>query len=280
MKMFAGKTRLEFPKAAFRLAFPAVVALWGGIATAEDSDSAAELAKKLNNPIAALISVPFQLNYDQDIGPDDEGERMVLNIQPVVPMTLNEDWNLISRTILPLIRQTDIPSDTDETGMGDIFQNLFFSPKAPTAGGWIWGVGPALLLPTATDELLGAKKWAAGPTAVALKQQHGWTVGALVNHIWSFDGEKDRKDINASFFQPFFAYTTRKYTTFTLNTESSYDWEGEQWSVPINIQATQLFKIAGQPMSLQVGARYWADAPDGGPEGWGLRFSYTLVFPK
>ncbi len=247
--------------------------------TVNAEESAAELAKKLNNPIAALISVPFQLNYDRDIGPGDAGERLVLNIQPVIPMTLNEEWNVISRTIIPVIRQTDIPPGIDESGVGDIFQNVFFSPKAPTAGGWIWGAGPALLLPTASDELLGAEKWAAGPTAVALKQQHGWTIGALANHIWSFDGDKDRKDISASFFQPFMAYTTAKYTTFTLNTESSYDWKDEKWSVPINVQATQLFKVGGQPMSVQLGVRYWADAPDSGAEGWGMRFSYTLIFP-
>jgi hypothetical protein len=243
-------------------------------------DSQAEIAKQLNNPIAALISVPIQFNHDRDIGMADKGERQVVNIQPVIPISLNEDWNVISRTILPVVQQRDIPPGIDESGMGDVLQSLFFSPKAPTANGWIWGAGPALLLPTASDELLGAEQWAAGPTAVILKQAHGWTYGALANHLWSYAGDEDRADVNATFLQPFLAYTTATFTTFTLNTESTYDWEAEAWSVPVNLMATQLFKIGNQPMSLQIGARYWAEAPDSAAEGWGLRLAYTLVFPR
>lgn len=250
-----------------------------GTALAADADQA-EIAKKLNNPISNLISVPFQLNYDQDIGPSDQGDRWVLNVQPVIPISISDDWNLISRTIVPLIEQNDVPPGQDESGIGDVFQNLFFSPKEPSESGWIWGVGPALLIPTATDDLLGAEKWAAGPTAVALKQENGWTYGALANHVWSFAGDSDRSDISATFLQPFIAFTTPKFTTFTLNTESTYDWENEKWSVPINLMATQLFKVGQQPMSLQIGARYWAQAPRSGAEGWGLRITYTLVIPK
>lgn len=243
-------------------------------------DSQADIAKKLANPIASLTSVPFQLNYDENIGPTDQGERWVLNIQPVIPVSLNEDWNIISRTILPVIQLNDVPPGNDESGLGDTFQSLFFSPKAPTSNGWIWGAGPALLLPTASDDLLGTEKWAAGPTAVVLKQQNGWTYGALANHVWSFAGDDDRADVNATFMQPFLAYTTSRSTTFTLNTEATYDWEAEQWSVPVNMLVSQLFKIGKQPMSLQLGVRYWADSPDTGAEDWGLRLTYTLVFPK
>lgn len=243
-------------------------------------ESQAELAKKLNNPIASLISVPMQLNYDQDIGTDDQGERYVLNIQPVIPFSLNANWNLISRTILPLIAQDDISPGTDQSGIGDVVQSLFFSPKELTASGWTWGAGPVFLLPTATDDLLGGEKWGIGPTAVALKQEKGWTYGGLANHIWSVTGEDDRDDISTTFLQPFLAYTTPRHLTYTVNTESSYNWESEEWSVPINLMATQLFKIGKQPMSLQGGVRYWADATDSGPEGWGLRLTYTLVFPK
>jgi hypothetical protein len=243
-------------------------------------DSAADIAKKLNNPIAALVSVPFQLNYDQDIGPGDKGERYLMNVQPVIPINLNEDWNLISRTILPLIDLKDVPPGNDESGLGDTTQSFFFSPKALTSGGWTWGAGPVILVPTATDDVLGTEKWGAGPTAVALRQANGWTYGALVNHIWSFAGDGDREDVDATYMQPFVAFTTSKQTTFTLNTESSYDWEANEWSVPINAMVTQLFKVGGQIMSLQAGLRYWADAPATGAEGWGGRLTYTLVFPK
>jgi hypothetical protein len=188
-------------------------------ASAAPADDAVELAKKLANPVAALISVPFQLNYDPDIGPAEDGERWTLNFQPVVPIELNKDWNLISRTILPVIDQQDIfPGAGSQTGIGDIVQSLFFSPKAPTESGWIWGVGPVFLLPTGSDELLTTDKWGGGPTGVALKQQGPWTYGILANHIWSFAGDDARPDVNSTFLQPFVNYTTPAAVSFILNT--------------------------------------------------------------
>lgn len=244
-------------------------------------DSAAALAQQLSNPVAALISVPFQLNYDQDIGPEDDGDRWLLNVQPVVPITLNEDWNLISRTILPLVSQSDIyPGAGSQSGLGDVVQSVFFSPKEPTAGGWIWGAGPVLLLPTGSDDLLTADQWAAGPTAVVLKQQGPWTFGALANHLWSFAGSDRRADVDATFLQPFLSYTTPTAWSYTLNTESTYDWEGEQWSVPINVIVAKVTKVGGQLISVGGGVRYWADSPESGPEGFGLRLAVTLLFPK
>ena len=240
-----------------------------------------DLAKKLANPVASLISVPFQLNYDQDIGPEDDGDRWVLNVQPVVPITINEDWNLISRTILPLVSQSDLyPGAGSQSGIGDIVQSVFFSPKEPTAGGWIWGAGPVLLLPTGSDDLLTTDQWAAGPTAVLLKQQGPWTYGALANHLWSFAGGNDRADIDATFLQPFVSYTTPTAWSVALNTESTYDWQGEQWSVPVNCVVTKVIKVGSQLISVGGGLRYWADSPDNGPEGVGFRVVVTLLFPK
>ena len=247
---------------------------------ATDADKAA-LAKKLANPIAALISVPFQYNYDQDFGPEDDGSVSKLNIQPVIPASLNEDWNLITRVILPLVDQDDIPvKGQGESGLGDTVTSLFFSPKAPTSSGWIWGAGPVLLLPTASDDSLGAEKWGLGPTAVALKQSGPWTVGALANHIWSVAGEGDRDDVNATFLQPFVSYITQTKTTFGISSESTYDWENESWSVPVNATVAQMLKVGPQILQVTIGARYWLDAPDYGPEGWGIRLQLTLLYPK
>ena len=247
-----------------------------GAARADDAD----LAKQLSNPVASLISVPFQYNYDCGYGPDD-GCKSQLNFQPVVPISLNEDWNLISRTILPIINQDDIagPSGT-QTGLGDTTQSLFFSPKAPGPGGIIWGAGPVILLPTGTDDLLGSGKWGAGPTAVVLKQSGPWTYGILANHVWSFAGDDDRADVNSTFLQPFLSYTTKDAWTFGVNTESTYDWTGDQWSVPLNFTVAKLVKFGNQPVSFTVGARYWAETPESGPEGWGFRGVVTLLFPK
>jgi hypothetical protein len=246
-----------------------------------DVDAAAELAKKLANPIAALISVPIQYNYDENFGPEDEGSVSKLNIQPVIPASMNEDWNVITRIILPLVDQNDIPiNGQDESGVGDVVTSVFFSPKEPTSGGWVWGAGPVLLLPTASDEQLGAEKWGLGPTAVALKQTGPWTVGGLANHIWSVAGDDDRTDVNATFVQPFVSYITSTKTTFGLSSESTYDWESESWSVPLNVTVSQLLKAGPQIYQLTAGARYWLDSPDNGPEGWGFRLQLTLLFPK
>ena len=149
--------------------------------------------------MAALISVPFQGNYNSGIGPAEEGEQYLMNVQPVIPFSLNDDWNLISRTIVPVISQDEIfPGAHGQLGLGNTVQSLFFSP-AKTVNGLTWGVGPVLYLPTSTDDLLGPEKWGIGPTAVALWQGDGWTIGALANQIWSVAGNGNDPDINATY---------------------------------------------------------------------------------
>jgi hypothetical protein len=245
-----------------------------------DGGSAEDLAKKLSNPVASLISVPLQLNHDQDIGPGEEGERWQLNLQPVVPLSLNEEWNVISRTILPVIDQNDIPPGEDESGLGDITQSLFFSPKQPTSNGLIWGAGPVFLIPTATDEALGTEKWGLGPTIVLLKQEGPYTIGVLANHIWSVAGDDDRASISSSFVQPFVSHTTKTAWTYSLNAESTYDWHESDLALPLNLLVSKLTHFGKLPVSLGVGGRYWVEDSEGGPEGLGLRFVLTLLFPE
>ncbi len=250
-------------------------------APTDDSAKAQALAKKLSNPIANLISFPVQFNFDDGYGPDSKGSKFVMNVQPVIPISISEDWNVISRTIMPVIYQSDIIPHTTQGGLGDFVQSLFFSPKAPV-GGVILGFGPALLLPTATDDRLGAEQWAAGPTMVALKQSKGWTYGVLWNHLWSYAGNDQRDDVNTTFVQPFVSFTTKTAMTFGLNTESTYNWDAktDHWSIPVNFTVAQLIKVGKLPVQLTGGLRYWAETPANGPSGFGFRFAVTLLFPK
>ncbi len=242
-------------------------------------DGSHDLAMKLQNPVADLISVPFQLNWDSGIGEDKDGNRILLNIQPVIPISLNKDWNIISRTILPVVwEDSDRTGVSSDFGMGDVLQSFFFSPVEPV-GGWILGFGPAMQFPTGTDDLFRSKQFSLGPTGVALRQEHGWTYGILANHLWHLCGSDDVPDVNATFLQPFLTYTFKSLTTIGTNSESTYDWNGEQWTVPLNGFVTQLVHIGKLPVQFQLGGRYYLEAPDDGPD-WGLRFAVTFLFPK
>jgi hypothetical protein len=256
-----------------------------GTATAEPAgtesadDEADQLAKQLNNPVAALISVPFQANEDFHIGPAN-GDRFTLNIQPVIPISISKDWNLILRTILPVISQTDVFGKSGtQSGLGNTTQSFFLSPKAPGPGGLIWGLGPVGYYPTATDSLLGPEKWGLGPTLVALVQKGGWTMGLLANQIWSLGGDPNEPNISSTFLQPFLNYTTKTHTTLGLDMEATYDWVDDQWTVPFNLTVSQILKIGKQPISIQLGGRYYAESPNE-DQHWGMRLNFTLLFPK
>lgn len=252
--------------------------------SAASEEAGDSLAQQLANPIAALISVPFQNNFDFGAGPNGDGFQWKMNVQPVIPLSLNETWNLITRTIIPVVSQSDVggtrlnPSGS-QTGLSDTVFSAWFSPKEANSSGWIWGVGPAMLIPTGTDTLLTSNQWAAGPTVIALKQSGKFTYGALVNHLWSYAGTGGRSRVNTTFIQPFVSYLPGDGWTYSLNTESSYDWTGSQWTLPINLMAAKMITIGKMPTQWQLGARYYAAKADQGPE-WGLRFGVTLLFPK
>jgi hypothetical protein len=244
---------------------------------AQDQGSAQELANQVSNPVANLISLPFQNNFD--FGSNSSTQmRWTMNVQPVIPFALNENWNVITRTIMPInFREMASPAD-DLVGLGDTSESLFLSPRS-SPGGIIWGVGPIVQIPTATETLLGSGKWSAGPTLVVLQQQSGWTYGLLTNQLWSIAGHGNRAAVNATFLQPFLAYNWPSGFGLTVNSETTYDWTAREATVPFNFVASQILKIGGQAISFGAGVRYYAARPTGGPD-WGLRLTATLLFPK
>lgn len=262
----------------FAASTPALAQEEGSIASGPPAaaDGGQGLADQLANPVSNLISVPFQFNYDCCYGPQD-GDRFTLNIQPVIPIKLGE-WNLITRTILPVISQEEtVRGAGGATGLGDTVQSFFLSPSE-AKNGLVWGVGPVMLWPTG-DSAFSTRKFGAGPTAVMLKQHNGLTLGFLANHIWSFAGKSSYPGVSSTLLQPFITKTLPDSTSFGLNTETSYDWKAKQWTVPVNLTVSHVVKFGQQPVSLGVGGRYYVEKPTGGPD-WGVRFIMTLLFPK
>lgn len=243
----------------------------------DDSADADALAKQLQNPVASLISLPFQNNFDFGIG-SGNGERYTLNIQPVVPISISDKWNLIGRVILPVISQNDVFGLSGaQTGLGDTVLSGFFSPKSPTSGGLIWGAGPAILIPTATENLLGSGKLGLGPTVVVLKQAGQFTFGALANHIWSIAGDDNRSDINLTFFQPFVARNFKGGYALTFNTEFTQNWDFDSSSGFLHLIGSKVFSLGGQTSQLFIGPRIpYGNANTG---EWGIRGGLTLLFP-
>ena len=242
--------------------------------------TAEELAKKTQNPVADLISVPFQNNLNFGLGPHNRAQN-ILNIQPVVPIKLTENLNLITRTILPIIRQPDLTKDTGDTnGLGDINISLFFSPT--NSGQVIWGLGPILQFPTATDEVLGTRKWSAGPAGVALTMQGPWVIGALANQIWSYAGNDDRKKVSQFLTQPFINYNFKGGFYLSSAPIITANWEatsGNKWVIPFGGGVGKLWKIHKQPINTQLQAFYNVQQTTFGPD-WTLRLQVQFLFPK
>lgn len=239
-----------------------------------------DLAKETQNPVSDLISVPFESNFNFGVGPNDD-LQYILYVQPVVPFRLSEDWNLITRTIIPLIDQPELgPGVGDVFGLGDIQLSQFLSPAK--AGALIWGIGPIFQFPTATDDALGSDKWSAGPTAAALTIRGPWVAGALVNHLWSFAGDDDRADVNQTLIQPIVNYNLPGGWFLSSVPYITANWEkdgDDRWTVPIGIGVGKVHRFGTQPVSLQLTPYYNVVRPDDAAE-WTLQFRINLLFPK
>ena len=250
----------------------------------EDSTKAAEsveeLARKAQNPIANLISLPFQNNTNFGVGPLDRTQN-VLNIQPVIPVSLSDDLLLITRTIVPIIYQPEPPTGGGGTfGLGDINPQFYFSPK--TSSNITWGVGPTFLLPTATSQVLGQGKWGIGPAAVIVVTTKQWVFGAVANNIWSVAGDSDRPDVSQLTFQPFINYNMKDGWYLVSAPILTANWEasgGNQWTVPLGGGFGRIFAIGEQKVNAQLQAFWNVVKPDAGPD-WTLRGQFQLLFPK
>ena len=270
---------------AFLFAFLGAIAALPASAANEDGDGiiepgeneTAELARAAQNPLASMISLPFQNNTNFNFGPLEKTQN-ILNIQPVIPFELNENWNLITRTIIPVVSQPALtPAQDREFGLGDTVFTAFLSPK--DSGQLIWGVGPALLLPTSTDDRLGAGEWGAGPSAVVLTIRGPWVVGSLFSNVWSFTGDEQ---VNLFSWQPFVNYNLDDGWYLTSAPLITANWEADSdntWTVPFGGGFGKIFRIGTQPINASASAYYNVEKPDFGAD-WQLRLQVQFLFPK
>jgi hypothetical protein len=244
------------------------------------AESPEELAKKAQNPIADMISLPIQNNFNFNYGPNND-MQYVGNLQPVIPINATKNWNVITRTIVPVIYQPELaPGFGDTWGLGDIQFTAFLSPARP--GGLIWGVGPIVQMPSGTDDSITSGKWAAGPSAVALKIDGHWVYGALANYVSSFAGQSDRGAVSQWLIQPFVNYNMADgwyLTTAPIITANMMADSGDRWTVPLGGGVGKIVRVGKLPLNLQLQAFYNVEHPDVGPE-WSIRFQVQILLPK
>jgi hypothetical protein len=282
MKSALLTSALPSPLATFFVVISLSVA-FAGISAAESGDEESQtekLAKETQNPIANLISVPFQNNFNFGIGPND-ATQWVLNVQPVIPITLNKDWNLIARIITPIINQpSPAPGIRSAFGLGDINPTFFLSPANP--GKLIWGVGPTLTFPTASDSLIGAGKWSAGPSLVVLTMPGHWVIGALASNQWSFAGW-GKENVDSLLVQPFINYNFSHGWYLTTSPVITANWltsSNDRWTLPLGGGFGKLFRLGKLPINTSLAAYSNVVKPRQGGSDWQLRFQVQFLFPK
>ncbi len=253
---------------------------------ADDQERAGDLARAVQNPVADLVSLPFQNNTNFGFGPR-EGTQNVLNVQPVIPMDLNDSWLLINRLIVPVVSQPALlPNQSRENGLGDTTYTAFLSPKDRErwiAGRWLWGAGPVVLLPTSTDDQLGPGEWGGGLSAVFLTMPGRWVVGSLFSNVWSFSHDTAAERINLFTWQPFVNYNLDGGWYLTTAPLVTANWEAQSsnaWTVPLGGGAGRVFMLGRQPVNVSLQGYYNVEKPDlVGPE-WSLRLTLQLLFPR
>jgi hypothetical protein len=261
-----------------RAASALLLSLLAGAASAAD-EQLFELAKKVANPLADLATAPALYNWDGRIGSDETGSSNYVRLQPVLPLHVDESWNVIMRLYMPVIEQQNVdPGSGTDFGLAGVNLSAFVSPRATVARDLTLGLGPVVGFP-ASESALGSEAWSLGPTGAIVWQPGPWTFGFLTRQLWSVAPAPGQATINEIYLQPFASYTTPDAWTFGINSESTYYWTDDEASVPINVTATKLFRLGGAALSVGPGVRYWVKNPDTGAHGWGFRFETTLVFP-
>ena len=245
---------------------------------ATETNDSAEIAQKLTNPLAAMISVPLQNWFDFNLGPHKDGFRYTMEAQPVYPMQISKDWNLLSRTTIPVVHQQDVTGQTTQAGLSDSTEALFLSPVHTKS--IVWGAGPVFLIPTGTNGLLSTRKFGIGPTAVVLKHKGRTNAGLLASQVWSVAGSASHPYVSQTYAQPFFAYTTTKAWTFAATSYDTYNWTAGRWTAIVNpLRVSKLLKLGPQRLSVGGALRCTVTSPQYQPKGCGLEFTVTLVYP-
>jgi hypothetical protein len=251
-------------------------------ACAQDSSEkqTSEIAKQAENPIASVISVPLENDFNPHTGMNKE-DSYVLEMKPVVPFKLSNDWNLITRTVIPVAQVPDLaPGVNGTSGLGDVQTSFFFSPQK--VGKVIWGAGPVISLPTATEDILGTKKTSIGPTAVVLGIQGHWLFGTLVQNLFSVAGPKERPDVNQMLMQPFVNYNMKHGWYLTSSPIITSNWEvrgNNRWTVPVGGGIGRIVHFGKLPVSTYAQVFRNVDRPNG-TTSWSARFQMTFLFPK
>jgi len=235
-----------------------------------------ELAKEKHNPFADQITVPIQLSSSLQVGPGN-GTAGGLNLQPAIPISLGQDWLLITRPSLSLLA-TEQPNR--KLGLGDLQVQNYFTPRS--ADKWIWGIGPVLQAPAATEDVLGAGKWCAGPAVGLVFMSGPWVNGILVNHIWSFAGDRERNAVSLSTFEPVISYNFESGWYLSFDSTITADWNAPaeaRWTVPVGLDAGKAFQLGKQSLSVQLGTYYNVRRAEETGR-WLVRLQVSLVFPK
>jgi hypothetical protein len=233
---------------------------------AAETNDAAQLAQKLTNPLASLVSVPNQNWFDFNLGPKKDGFRYTMESQPVYPVRISKDWNLLSRTTIPTVYQQNVYGRTTQNGLSDSTESIFLSPVHTKS--FIWGAGPILLVPSGTNGLLSTRKFAIGPTAVVIDHKGHTKIGLLASHVWSVAGSDSHPNVSETYARPFVAYTTKKAWTYAMTSYDTYNWTAGRWTAIVNpIRISRQVKLGQQRLSVGGALRCTVTSPQYQPKG-------------